>query len=188
MEAALEGSLQAMVGKDALSTLPMSGVRGRFGLAERVDLSVRVGPSGLEVQPKFMLTSRDGVVVSLAPSVGGTFFAPNNLFSGAVHAALPLYVGVPLPRGNQLVVVPRLHDALTTLSAGQVGGTVNVLSVGAAVGVSFAAGPLELLPDVGVLVPVTTTTWRSDLPTGTALGSARITLQSNLTVSFRSRR
>lgn len=189
MEASIESSLGLTVGRDTFTTVPMGGVRGRFGLAERVDLSVRLGPMGLEAQPKIMLTARDGpVVVSLAPSVGGTFVAPNNLFGGALHASLPVYVGVRLSNGHQLVLVPRLHDALTTLSAGSVGGTVNVFSVGGAVGLALAIGQLEIVPDVGVLIPVTTTTWRSDLPTGTALGSAKVTFQSNLTFSFRSRR
>lgn len=189
MEASIETSLQLTVGRDTFTSVPMSGVRGRFGLSDRADLTVRLGPIGLEVQPKFMLSARDArVIVSLAPSLGGTFVAPNNLFGGALHVSLPVYVGVALANGHQLVLVPRLHDAVTTLSAGQVGGTVNVLSIGGAVGLALALGKIELVPDVGVLVPLTTTTWRSDLPTGTALGSAKIAVQSNLTFSFRSQR
>lgn len=189
MEAAVESHLQATVGRDAFSTLPMWGVRGRFGINDWADISVRFGPSGLEAQPKFMLTSKDAnVVLSLAPSVGGTMVVPNNLFGAGLHVSLPLYVGFKLKNGHEVVLVPRLHDALTVLSAGQVGGTVNVVSAGGAVGVVISAGVLDLIPDVGVLVPLATTTWRSDFPAGTAFGSSRIVLQVNLTVALRSKR
>jgi hypothetical protein len=78
LEAALEGSTQLAVGRDALTSFPMMGVRARFGLSERVDLSVRVGPMGLEAQPKVRLTAREApVLVSLSPSLGGSVVAPN---------------------------------------------------------------------------------------------------------------
>lgn len=189
MEAAVETSLGITAGRDVFTTVPMSGVRGRFGLGERTDVTVRLGPMGLELQPKFMLTPRGSkVIVSLAPSLGGTFVAPNNLFGGALHGSLPAYVGLQLANGHQLLLVPRLHDAITTFSAGNLGGTVNVFSVGGAIGLALALGPVDVVPDLGVLVPVTTTTWRSDLPTGTALGSAKISFQTNLSFAVRSRR
>lgn len=189
MEAAVESHLQLSVGRDSFSTLPMWGVRGRFGLSSFADVTVRFGPAGLEAQPKFMLTTRDApVVVSLAPSLGGTMLVPNNLFGAGLHLSLPLYVGVALRGGHQVLLVPRVHDALTVVSAGQVGGTVNVLSAGGAVGVAISAGPVDLVPDIGFLVPIATTTWRSDFPAGTALGSARITLQTNFSIALRSKR
>ncbi len=179
-----ELSSQAQAGLDSLTLFPMVGVTGRYGVTEHFDLGVKIGPSGLETQAKVMLTPREGIVVSLAPLIGGTFSMPSGLIFGTGQVALPVLIGVPLSKRVQLIFAPRVHDGLLVLSAGQAGGTVNTFSLGGAVGVAVKLERFQIIPDVGFLAPLATTTWRSDLPTGTVWGQGRWTFQANVTVTF----
>ncbi|MDP3153208.1 MAG: hypothetical protein Q8N23_11090 [Archangium sp.] len=183
-QAAAELSSQAQASTDSLSLYPAFGVAFRYGLTETIDVGAKIGPSGLEAQGKFMLTPREGVVISLAPLLGGTFNMPSGLLFGTAQAALPVLIGVPLSKRVQLVFAPRLHDGLIVLSAGQAGGTVNTFSLGGAVGVAVKVKRFQFIPDVGFLAPIATTTWRSDLPSGTVWGQGRWTFQANVTVTL----
>lgn len=183
-EVAAELSSQALTSGDSLSLYPVGGLSFRYGVHERVDVGLRAGPGGLELMSKVMLTGRQGVVVSLAPSVAGTFNVPGGLFLGFAQFSLPVLIGVPLGERVELVFAPKLHDSLFTLSAGEAGGTVNQFLAGAAVGVVVRVKRFKIIPDVGFLAPLATTTWRSDLPTGTAWGQGRWQLQANLTFTL----
>lgn len=187
-ELAAEVSSQAQASHDSLSLYPMGGVAFRYGVHESVDVGARLGPGGFELLSKFMLTSRDGVVVSVAPSAGGTFWVPSGLVLATGQLSVPVLVGVPLGKRVQLVLAPRVHDSLFVLSAGQAGGTTNTLFAGAAVGVAVKLGRFKVIPDVGFLAPLATTTWRSDLPPGTVWGQGRWTFQGNVTFTLGSAR
>lgn len=187
-QVAAELGSQAQAATDAIALYPVFGVTGRYGVSETVDVGARLGPSGLELQGKVMLTPRTGTVVSLAPSVGGTFAVPSGLVLGSAQAAIPVLIGVPLGPRAQLIFAPRVHDTLLVLFAGQAGATVNTVSLGGAIGVAIPIKRLQLIPDVGFLAPIATTTWRSDLPPGTAWVQGRWTFQANLTVTFGSAR
>ena len=182
---AAELSSQAQASEDSLSLYPAAGVAFRYGLTDAFDIGAKIGPSGLEAQAKVML-KQDGVIVSLAPLIGGTFSMPNGLIFGTAQAALPVLIGINLSERVQLIFAPRLHDGLVVLSAGQAGGTVNTFSLGGAAGVSVKVKRFQFIPDVGFLAPVATTTWRSDLPPGTAWVQGRWTFQVNFTVTMRS--
>lgn len=187
-EVSAELSAQAQAHLDSLALYPTFALSGRYGLGDSVDLGARIGPSGLEAQTKVMLTSRGGTVVSLAPSIGGAFSWPQGLFLSTAQATLPVLIGLPLNQQLQLVFAPRLHDSLFILSAGQSGATVNTLWVGGAIGVVMLSGRVKLIPDIGFLAPLATTTWRSDLPPGTAWTQGRWTFQGNLTFALGSSR
>ena len=180
---AAELSSQAQAGHDSLSLYPAFGVAFRYGLTDSFDLGAMLGPSGVEAQAKVML-KKSGVIVSLAPLIGGTFNMPNGLIFGTGQLALPVLIGINLSERVQLIFAPRAHDGLIVLSAGQAGGTVNTFSLGGAVGVSVKVKRFQFIPDVGFLAPIATTTWRSDLPSGTVWGQGRWTFQVNLTVTL----
>jgi len=170
---------------DALSVYPMGAVAFRYGLVDRVDLGVKYGPGGFELGTKVMLTGREGVVVSIAPSVAGTLWVPSGLLVGTAQVSVPVFIGVPLSQRVQLVFAPRVHDSVYGLNAGQAGGTLNMLMLGGAVGVVVRLGRFKIIPDVGVLgPPLATTTWRSDLPTGTVWGQGKWTFQFNVTLTL----
>jgi hypothetical protein len=183
---AVELSSQAQTSFDSLSLYPMSAVSFRYGVAEGVDLGLRFGPGGVEVLSKFMLTSRGApVIVSVAPSVAGTFSVPAGIVIGSSQVSLPVLIGIPLGERLELVLAPKVHDSVFGLGAGQAGGVVNQLFVGGAVGVVVRLGRFKIIPDVGFLGPaLATTTWRSDLPPGTAWAQGRWTFQANVTVTL----
>lgn len=184
-ELGVELSSQAQTSFDSLSLYPLSAVQFRYGVAEAVDVGIRVGPAGLEATSKFMFTQRGAPVhVSLAPSVGGTFWVPSGIALGTGQASLPLLIGVDVSERAELIFAPKVHDSLFAMSAGQAGGTVNQLFLGAAVGVALKFGRFKVIPDFGFLAPVATTTWRSDLPPGTAWFYGRWTFQANVSVSL----
>jgi hypothetical protein len=184
-ELGVELSSQAATSFDSLSLYPLSGVHFRYGVAEPVDLGLRVGPAGVEVSSKFMLTARhNAVIVSLAPSLGGTFSVPSGIAIGTGQASLPVLIGVPLSQQLQLVLAPKLHDSVFAMSAGQAGGTVNQVFLGGAVGLVIRLSRFKIIPDLGFLAPIATTTWRSDLPPGTAWFQGRWTFQFNVTLTL----
>ncbi|MFT3711006.1 MAG: hypothetical protein QM817_25550 [Archangium sp.] len=160
-ELGVELSTQAATSFDSLSVYGLSGVHFRYGISDPIDVGLRVGPAGVEVSSKFMLTPRgNAAIVSLAPSVGGTFSVPSGIAIGTGQASLPVLIGVPLSQRLQLVLAPKLHDSLFAMSAGQAGGTVNQVFLGGAVGVVIKLGRFKIIPDVGFLAPIATTTWR----------------------------
>ncbi len=188
-ELALEGTAQAQANSDSISLYPLGGVAFRYGVAEAVDIGARLGPLGLELNGKFMFTKRESkVIVSLAPGLGGTFAVPSGILMGTFQFTLPLLIGINLSKRLELVIAPRLHDTLAGISAGQAGGLVNTFYAGAALGLVVRVWRFKLIPDVGFLAPLATTTWRSDLPPGTAWAHGRWVLQANFTVTFGSAR
>lgn len=183
-EVAVELSSQGQANFDSLSLYPMSAVSFRYGVVDRLDLGLRGGPAGVEVMSKVMLTNREGIHVSLAPSVGGTFSLPGGIAVGTTQVSLPVLIGIPLGKRVQLVLAPKVHDSVFLMSAGQAGGTVNTVFLGTGVGVVVRLGRFKIIPDVGFLAPLATTTWRSDLPAGTVWGQGRWVFQGNLTFTL----
>ncbi len=70
---ALEGG--GLASLDRSPTLqPTVDVAGRYGVHDRIDLGVRIGSTGLELQSKFLLNEPSGsTLVSLAPALPGIF-------------------------------------------------------------------------------------------------------------------
>lgn len=182
-EVAAEVSSQAQVGTDSLSLYPMGGIAGRYGVTDAFDVGARIGPSGTELNAKVMLTPRTGgAIVSIAPLVAGTFWIPGGVRLGTAQAAIPVLIGIPLSPRLELILAPRVHDSLFFLEAGQAGATVNTFFAGLAVGVAVQLGRFKIIPDVGFLAPLATTTWRYDLPSGTVWGQSRWTAQASVAV------
>ena len=61
---------------------------------------------------------------------------------------------------------------------------MNTFSLGGAVGVAVKVKRFQFIPDLGFLAPLATTTWRSDLPSGTVWGQGRWTFQANVTITL----
>ncbi len=182
-ELALELADQVQFNQDTFTSYPMVGLAGRYGVTDRLDVGGRIGPSGFELQAKVMLDEpQSRFPVSLAPSAGISVLDTGGVALRFYNFALPLLIGIPLPRGHQVVLAPRLADSISYISAGSAGGLINTLSAGGSVGVAFHVWRLWLLPEVGVQGPVATTAIRSDVSGGTAVGGARATAQGSFTV------
>lgn len=187
-EVGAEVGSQAQVGFDSLQLYGVAGVSGRYGVTDRLDVGARLGPSGGELNTKVMLTPRERVVVSVAPFLAGTGSAPSGLLFVFANAGVPVLIGVRLSETVQLVIAPRVHDSLSVLVAGSAGATVNTFFLGLALGVALRLKTFKLIPSVGALAPVATTTWRSDVPSGTVWGDGRWTMQASVAFTFGSAR
>jgi hypothetical protein len=182
-ELALELSEQTLFNKDSFTAFPTVGIAGRYGVTDRFDMGGRIGPSGFELQAKVMLDHpQSAYPVSLAPSAGLTVLDTGGVALRFYTFALPLLIGVPLPKGHQLIFAPRLADQLSDISAGTAGGLINVLSAGGSIGVAFHVWHLWLLPELGIQAPVLSTAIRTDVSGGSTFGGARATAQGSFTV------
>lgn len=181
----IESSEQAIVSKDTLIAYPMTGLAVRYGVAESIDVGVRIGPSGLESQTKFELTPKHSrFIVSLAPLLGGTLsFTDSVLFFGA-NAALPVLFGVMVSDRVQLIFSARVHDALTHISIGHTPFYENTFGLGGSAGVGIRVWRLWLIPEFGVLQPLLITAVRNDGLSGTQSRAAKTTLQFTFSVTW----
>lgn len=139
------------------SLTPLVDVSLRYGAAERLDLGLRVGQSGLGLETKVMLTPRAWpVLVSLAPTLSAKLEPagePVALVGQTFGAALPLLVGVRLGP-HQLVLGPRVqgfvflpNDAAAT--------PFRVLMAGGSLGVAVRVSrAVAVMPELAVLLPL----------------------------------
>lgn len=142
------------------SVLPSVAVSARIGVAERTDVGFRVGSNGIDMGFKQQLTApgTDGVVLSLAPQLGGFFIGTGEGSAGLYHVQVPLIVGIPTPNDSQFVVSPKLHWLGAIAGSGSSGGSAGVLSAGSGVGYAARLSPaVQLMPEATVLVPLLVT-------------------------------
>ncbi|WP_338863633.1 hypothetical protein [Myxococcus stipitatus] len=131
----------------------------RYGVADRVDLGVRIGSSLAELQSKFLLTQPDNpdLAISLAPSVMGLFVGTDEdaVVGSYVNVALPLLVGFKTSGGSEFVLGPRVSYTRIGAGGGGESAGVNLLSVGTSVGYAIRVTEgFRLMPEVGFSVPV----------------------------------
>lgn len=138
--------------------LPHVDFAARVGVADSVDIGVRVGSSLLEFQTKFLLTdvNHPGLAISLAPSVGGVFASSEaDDVGGFAHIQLPLLIGLKTSGGSEFVLGPRVTNTTLFATSGGDGGVVNVVSVGSSIGYAARLSRnFRLMPEVAVLVPL----------------------------------
>ncbi len=138
--------------------LPRIDMAVRYGATDNIDVGGKVGGSFLELNAKFQLTdpANTGVVLSLAPSVGGLGLSAGGNSLGAFSFKLPLLIGFGFGDGNQVVFGPNVQDLV--LYAGTNGTSTDVqneVGVGASVGVAFrVSNSLRLMPAFGGMVPL----------------------------------
>jgi hypothetical protein len=181
----VELSEQALVRSDTLTAYPMGAVGGRYGIGERVDLGGRIGPSGIELQLKVQFTPPPPhTVVSLAPRVALWGAEPKGIGLRSYNVALPLLIGIALPKEHQLVLGPTVQNMLFTVSAGSAGMLVDTTYVGSSVGVAWkmptTKRSVRIVTELGLLYPAVIVGDRSDGIGGVALGGSKWTLQGNL--------
>ncbi len=141
-----------------LTAAPAADLSLRYGLFEHLDIGGRFGQSGLELQTRLMVTPRAWpVVVSLAPSIAGTFRVSSNLaISGQLlNLALPLLVGVRFGAGHQVVFGPRVHLLGVVPSDPNETGR-RVWAAGGSVGLAFRVSEaVAVMPELAVVAPLT---------------------------------
>lgn len=127
----------------------------RMGLTDRIDLGVRAGFSGVELQSKFMLTDPGArFTVSLAPTAGGS--------PAWLTAALPVLVGINFGL-HQLVLGARVQGTWTFPDG--VSATNRAVAVGGSLGLAFHVSErLTILPELALAAPVAMERWDTNVP------------------------
>lgn len=140
----------------------------RYGLSDTADLGVRVGTTLIELSGKFLLTdpSNEALAISLVPSVMGAYIGIGGSGAsasfGTANIQIPALIGIKFGQGSELVIGPRLNNALYFggASGGGSGGSgvVYELLVGGSVGAAFQLTDFfGLMPEFSAMVPVVTT-------------------------------
>ena len=164
-EVGIESSAYGLPAPEGSQVVPMLGISVRGGVTRRFDLGGRVSSGAAELQGKVQLTPPRGdgpVIVSLAPTVGGSGIGFGGYSVGLVYGQLPVLVGIPIGE-SELTFSPKFVVATAFSGSDELSGTATRLGVGA--GVGFAARvtkKLTLVPEV------------SALPKGRVIGSAAV--------------
>lgn len=155
-EVGIESSAYTLSNPDGSLVVPMLAVSVRAGATPRLDLGGRIGSGGAEIQGKVQLTKPRGegpVIVSLAPSVGGSGFGFAGNSVGIVYEQLPVLIGVPLG-DHELTFSPKVWVGSAFTGGEELSGTATRLSPGGGVGFAWrATRKLTLVPEISVLAP-----------------------------------
>lgn len=151
----VEANAWGGVNDPEVPVMPALACTMRRGIGERSEVGLRFGTTPLEAYGKFEISRKGGVVVSVAPSLGGYWFGGENFSAGEVFVQAPLVVGVPIGK-SELVLAPKLHDLTAFGYEGhRSGGVVTMLSVGGSVGAIRQVTPgFALYPEVTILHPL----------------------------------
>lgn len=139
------------------SLTPLFDVSVRYGAAERLDLGVRAGQSGLGLETKVMLTPRRWpLLVSVAPTVSARLEPsgePLAIVGQTFSAALPLLIGVRLGP-HQLVLGPRAQGFVFLPNDGA-RASYRVLMAGGSLAVALRISrAVAVMPELAVLLPL----------------------------------
>jgi hypothetical protein len=149
----------AITGFDERQTvLPSVGLSARYGVTDRLDLGLRLGPGLVELQSKVLLIDPgarrlEAVALSLAPSVAVSFADAAGFGAFYGRIAVPVLLDVPVGRerfifGARLAQVIAPADAVGLNQGWE-------LSAGLSVGFALSLGEvLQLVPEVGLDVPL----------------------------------
>ena len=134
-------------GDDYSFPYPLLDMVGRYGVSDRVDISVGLGTAGTSVGTKVQLTSPENALahVSVAPRLT---YAP--FLASVAQVDVPVLIGIPLAK-HELVFAAKVHDY--SVFAGD--SSVSVWSAGGSAAFSFQLGKyVRVMPEYALLVPV----------------------------------
>lgn len=123
----------------------------RYGITDGIDLGARAGFSFLELQGKFLVTKpgAPGVIVSIAPTIGGIFIGDASIGAGLLNFAVPALIGIPFG-DHEFVIGPRLQGIFAFANSGAL-----LLGPGTSAGVAFQVSEqIAVMPEVSVVLPV----------------------------------
>ncbi len=152
----------------SLPALPTGNVSMRHGLADDLDLGVRIGTSLYDLHLKYMFTNPDsgGPIVSIVPST--TLFATRDMAYAQVK--MPLLLGFGTDK--QLVLGPYVDNRFAFGEAlrGRQTATYNLLTIGTSVGYSIKVNEtLRIMPDFGAGFPISKSTGGGEINLDTEL-------------------
>lgn len=130
----------------------------RYGVADRLDLGLRLGTNGVDLLGKVQLTPRDldEIVVSVTPSMGGLYLPLEGGAVSTLNLQLGVLVGMKLGPKNALVFGPRIQSWQAQGTVDGVDVTGSYLAAGGGVGLALPIGrTVRLLPEVAMAAPLT---------------------------------
>lgn len=185
VQVGLEYSEQANFSRDTLTLYPMFGTSVRVGVFDWLDVGIRVGPSGGELQPKVRFTPRGSpLILSVAPSFAVSILDTNGITLRFYNVAVPVLFGVPIAGGHELVLSARFNDTVAYESAGSARGLINLMTASLSVGFAARVWRLLLMPEIALGAPLWTLSERYDVEGGATFGAGRLTAQLNFTVMY----
>jgi len=156
----VETSVQSAVGEDLgggpRMSWPYFAAHYRRGLSEGVEFSVGAAMLALQGSLKVRLDDplTDGVLVSIAPAIGGSIWGEEENQSGILTATLPVLLGWRVGKQGQIVLSPRAQFLQTFPSRNSTRAPLKLFGVGTSLG---ALVPLTrnvgIMPEVSLLVP-----------------------------------
>lgn len=140
------------------TVLPSLGVSARYGVTDRLDVGVRLGPGLVEVQSKVLLVDPgarrvDALALSIAPSLAVSFANAAGVGPFYGRLAVPVLLDVPVGRerfifGARLAQVIAPGDAIGLNQGWE-------LSAGVSVGFALSLGQVvQVVPEVGLDAPL----------------------------------
>jgi hypothetical protein len=157
----VETSIQGAVGKDLGDgeriLWPYLAVLYRRGLSERVEWGVGASLLSLKTSLKVRLDDplQEGVIVSVAPEVGGAIFGEGDSSSGFFAATLPVLLGWRVGQRGQVVLGPRAQYVRTFPSRFGTREPFELFAVGTSLGVVVPVSEsFGLMPEVSVMSPL----------------------------------
>lgn len=183
MQVGIELSEQASFSRDTLTVYPLFGTSVRIGVFDWLDMGIRVGPTGGELQPKYRFTPRGSpLTISIAPSFGVAILDTNGITLRFYNIGVPVFFGVPVAGGHELVFSARFNDTIAYESAGSARGLLNLMTGSISAGFAARVWRLLIMPELAVGAPLWTTSERYDVEGGAVFGAGRMTVQLNLAV------
>jgi hypothetical protein len=156
----IETSVQSAVGEDLGDgrriSWPYFAAHYRRGLIEGVEFSVGAAMLALQGALKVRLDDplQDGVMVSIAPAIGGSVWGEDENESGILTATLPVLLGWRVGKQGQIVLSPRAQYLHTFPSQNSTREPIKLFGVGTSLGALVPiARNVGVMPEVSVLVP-----------------------------------
>jgi len=129
--------------------LPVPELALRYGLGSGLDVGLKAGPLGSQLEFKAEVVSTERAVISVAPALGifyasnqGGGLASSHVLNFAAH--LPLLIGIQVPGGHEVLFGPRLSNLVQSS-----GSTADALAMGGFAAVGFRVSKtLKIQPEL----------------------------------------
>lgn len=158
VQIAIEPSVWGVATSEGTVALPNVNMAVRYGVSDSMDVGARFGGSLIQVLGKFRLTdptAEGDLILSLAPTLGGLFFAGGGAGVGILNLQVPMLAGIPVG-DSELTLAPKLIYNGVFGGGGGESASVHAVSIGASVGFAAKIGNFRLVPEVAVSYPLFT--------------------------------
>jgi hypothetical protein len=153
--------------------LPGVDIALRAGVADGLDLGLKLFPIGLEFESTIQLIKGGPLDLALAPGVSYIFGVGSGETVSALTFYLPLLFGLNFGDGHQFVFGPKIIPDFIFTSGSSTNQNAFALFAGGTVGLSLKLGPtFRIMPEVNVFAPLSTNYTSNGTNTVNGFGSS----------------